>query len=50
MLEKEKYSKKLTKCWRKRNIRNKWKWRNRNIKLNKYVNVGEVEIFQKKCW
>ena len=22
-------------CWRKRNIFKKWKWRNRNIKINK---------------
>ena len=38
---------KQIKCWRNRNILKKLKWRNRNIKINKYVNVGEIEILKK---
>ena len=46
MLEKQKYLKKLN-VGEIEIFKQKLKWRNRNIKINKYVNVGEVEILKK---
>ena len=42
MLEKQKYLRKKTNCWRNRNVGKKLKC------LKKKLNVGEIEIFRKK--